>query len=101
MVGFSALCVLTWGLAMHYVVDGNEGLPEDAAASTSLEHPVVVEDKCWKGYPTSPYIWILAGPMTTALLVSGHPSMTSQSSDLIRHTLSLFMTQVKYYDIVN
>ncbi len=78
-IGFSALCVLTWGLAMHYFVDGNESILEDVTASTSLEHPIVVDEKCWKGYPTLPYIWILAGPMTMALLVSGHSFMTSQN----------------------
>ena len=57
-VGFSAVCVLTWGLVMHYLVDGN--LPDNSMA----------EDKCWKGYSNYPYIWILAGPMTAALFVS-------------------------------
>jgi hypothetical protein len=42
---------------MHYVVDA--------------ENPVspVTDDRCWKGYSNYPYIWILAGPMTAALLV--------------------------------
>jgi hypothetical protein len=51
---------------MHLFVDPNSSI-EDGA--TSLEHPIVV-DKCWKGYSNHPYIWILAGPMTAALLVS-------------------------------
>ena len=54
--GFSALCVLSWGLAMHYLVD----IPEASLG----------DDKCWKGYSNYPYIWILAGPMTAALFVS-------------------------------
>jgi hypothetical protein len=50
---------------MHNLVDQDDGGEE----SSSLEHSIVV-DKCWKGYSNYPYIWILAGPMTAALLVS-------------------------------
>jgi hypothetical protein len=52
---------------MHNLVDQDDGGEE----SSSLEHSIVV-DKCWKGYSNYPYIWILAGPMTAALLVSSN-----------------------------
>jgi hypothetical protein len=52
---------------MHNLVDQDNGDEE----SSSLEHSIVV-DKCWKGYSNYPYIWILAGPMTAALLVSSN-----------------------------
>ena len=66
---------------MHFLVDPNSPV-EDGA--TSLEHPIVV-DKCWKGYSNHPYIWILAGPMTAALLVSLAGNDTNRKTMEIDH----------------
>lgn len=35
-------------------------------------------DKCWKGYSSYGYIWIITGPMTVVLFVRTHVSKVKQ-----------------------
>ena len=89
--GFSAVCVIIWGVVMHTFVDDQNktNIDENTAYFSSKndsnyfdntksenssdwkwdENQKTNDDKCWKGYSNYPYLWIITGPMTLVIFV--------------------------------